>query len=292
MKIGNVECYGIIYKITNKVNGKIYIGQTKRGFKVRYCQRGEGIERVYKSNLKLKEDGKRYCTHLFRAIEKYGFEAFEIIEILDVAFSKQELDIKEKHYISLFNSSDYEYGYNILKGGNGFGGHSSWEFKTEEEKKEWRNKIGDAHRGKSKPKGNNPLDSMTEEEIAEWKRKISESKKGENHPNWGKHLSKETRTKQSEARKGKYAGMNCCAVVKYKVIDLDGNEQIMYKSQVCNLCSANIKGFLNITGYSFDKYVKPLGCVDIEKAKELGAKISLIEKLKKFNGWQIIEIDK
>nr|DAX85667.1 MAG TPA: intron associated endonuclease [Caudoviricetes sp.] len=28
MKVGNLEVYGIIYKITNKVNGKVYIGQT------------------------------------------------------------------------------------------------------------------------------------------------------------------------------------------------------------------------------------------------------------------------
>lgn len=36
MKIGNLNVYGVIYKITNKINDKVYIGQTIDGFKVRY----------------------------------------------------------------------------------------------------------------------------------------------------------------------------------------------------------------------------------------------------------------
>ena len=50
MKIGNLECYGVIYKITNKVNGKVYVGQTSKsgGFKKRYDYGGDGIIRVYK----------------------------------------------------------------------------------------------------------------------------------------------------------------------------------------------------------------------------------------------------
>lgn len=33
MKIGNIEVYGVIYKITNTINNKVYIGQTINGFK-------------------------------------------------------------------------------------------------------------------------------------------------------------------------------------------------------------------------------------------------------------------
>lgn len=118
MKIGNIECYGIIYKIKNKINGKIYIGQTKsdRGFNSRYCANGQGIERVYNYYLNNKGSGK-YNIHLIRSIEKYGIDSFEVDEIFDIAFSKQELDIKEKCWISIYKTLDSKYGYNKRDGG-------------------------------------------------------------------------------------------------------------------------------------------------------------------------------
>ena len=45
-----------------------------------------------------------YNDYLLKSIEKYGFNAFEVIEIFDIAFSKEELDIKEKCYINIFNN--------------------------------------------------------------------------------------------------------------------------------------------------------------------------------------------
>ena len=116
MKIGNIEVYGIIYKIENKTNGKVYIGQTTRGFNARYNGKGKGIERVYyyhKGCIKYK--GK--CNyHLLKSIEKYGFDSFDVSEVFDVAFSKKELDIKEKIYINIFNCVNN--GYNTQEGGN------------------------------------------------------------------------------------------------------------------------------------------------------------------------------
>ena len=103
MKIGNIEVYGIIYKITNTINGKCYIGQTTIGINKRYNNSGKGIERIYRY-YKLCKDNTNYCNiHLLRAFEKYGVENFELIESFDVAFSKDELDIKEKIYIKLFD---------------------------------------------------------------------------------------------------------------------------------------------------------------------------------------------
>ena len=57
--IDGKEVYGIIYKITNTIINKCYIGQTrsKRGFRGRYYHSGEGIERVYKFHMYQKRVG-------------------------------------------------------------------------------------------------------------------------------------------------------------------------------------------------------------------------------------------
>lgn len=121
MKIGNLKVYGIIYKITNLKNKKVYIGQTDRarGFKDRYCAHGNGIERVYNYYKRELRQGKICNNHLMKSIEKYGFDNFKVDECFDVAFSRTELDIKERIYIEYYNSTNNELGYNILKGGTG-----------------------------------------------------------------------------------------------------------------------------------------------------------------------------
>ena len=117
MKIGNLECYGVIYKITNKINNKVYIGQTIQGFNFRYNHKGEDIKRVYNYHKYNKSTGRTYNAHLLNSINKYGINNFDVVNVLDVAFSKNELDIKEKTYIGMFNSL-YN-GYNKTEGGGG-----------------------------------------------------------------------------------------------------------------------------------------------------------------------------
>lgn len=115
--IDGQEYYGIIYKITNTINNHCYIGQTtnKRGFRGRYDSAGNGIERVYNFYKREKKGNRHYNKHLFSAIEKYGFEAFNVCEIFDTAKSKDELNEKEIYYIALFDS--YHNGYNMTPGG-------------------------------------------------------------------------------------------------------------------------------------------------------------------------------
>lgn len=110
------EVFGIIYRIKNKVNGKIYIGQTTqtRGFRDRYNCKGNGIERVYeyyKSN-------QWHNEHLINSINKYGVNNFEVIEELDTANNIVELNYKEKRYINFYNSTNPKFGYNSELGGN------------------------------------------------------------------------------------------------------------------------------------------------------------------------------
>ena len=193
----NLEVYGIIYLIRNKVNGKYYVGQTigEKGFDGRYSRLGEGIERVYKHHKSIKERNERYNKHLLRSIEKYGFEAFEVNKCLDYAFSLEELNIKEKVYIQLYDS--FKNGYNDTEGGEGVKGYIPTE--------ETRKKMSEAHKGKCVGK-NHPMYGKHHTE--ETRQKMSEAKKGKNHPMCGKHFSEEHKQKISEAHKGKYIGEN------------------------------------------------------------------------------------
>lgn len=120
MKIGNLEVYGIIYKISNKINGKVYIGQTKQGFNKRYIAKGKGIERVYNYYKKCSLNNQYVNDYLMNSINKYGLKSFEINETLDFAFSKKELDIKEECWVNIYNS--FKNGYNCTKGGDGVKG--------------------------------------------------------------------------------------------------------------------------------------------------------------------------
>lgn len=110
---------GIIYKITNVVNNKVYIGQTNRTFKKRYWASGNGIERVYNYYMSRKRNGEKYNYHLCSSIEKYGFDNFVVDEEFDTADTFEELNNKEIYWIQYYNSDNDKFGYNNTKGGQG-----------------------------------------------------------------------------------------------------------------------------------------------------------------------------
>ena len=97
--------YGIIYKATNKINNKVYIGQTIRTLE----------ERIYYHYYRAANQPEITHTHFINAIRKYGQEAFQW-EIIDSAENKDELDNKEKYWIQYYDS--IHNGYNIQAGGN------------------------------------------------------------------------------------------------------------------------------------------------------------------------------
>lgn len=92
-----------IYKITNTINNKVYIGLSNNI---------EERWKTHKKRYKIKTD-KEYEKHLYRAFRKYGLDAFtfEIIEIC----SKEQLPNREIYWISYYNS--YANGYNETPGG-------------------------------------------------------------------------------------------------------------------------------------------------------------------------------
>lgn len=95
---------GIIYIIKNKVNKKVYIGQTTNDVQTRFKQHCKN------STLKTRN------YKLYNAIKKYGKSNF-YVEILEKNIDIKELDKKEIYYIEKHNS--YKQGYNSTKGGDG-----------------------------------------------------------------------------------------------------------------------------------------------------------------------------
>lgn len=154
-----------VYKITNIINLKVYIGQSIN------------IKLRWKDHINSLRRGDSSCTLLQRAWNKYRENNF-VFEILELC-SEDVLDEVEAKYINLYDACNTNKGYNIEHGGN------KNKHLTEETKK----KIGDANRGRK-----------FSDEV---KQKMSESRIGKNNGMYGKHHSEESKIKMSAARKSK-----------------------------------------------------------------------------------------
>lgn len=162
--------YGVIYLITNLVNGKKYVGQTTQE---------NPMKRII---------NHRYTNYpIGRAMRKYGYENFSI-DYIHECDSLEELNECERKSISEYNSL-IPNGYNITEGGS-----NGWKM-TDEFKAEWYKNRADTS-GE-----NHPLWGKSHSEIA--KKRMSEAKMGENNPNWGKTRNESTKRKISKANKGK-----------------------------------------------------------------------------------------
>lgn len=93
----NLQPYGLIYKTTNLINDKIYIGRTSK-IKDHFIERYKGSGKLIK-----------------KAFKKHGFNNFKS-ELICYAYSKEELNTIETFYIKEYNSL-VPNGYNITKGG-------------------------------------------------------------------------------------------------------------------------------------------------------------------------------
>lgn len=96
-----------IYKATNKVSGKVYIG-----FACNFPERKRTHKKRYKTTK----------TKFYDAIKSYGWDNFEWNIIYQSLDSSHCLSIMEPYFIKEFNSVDN--GYNMTLGGEGTLGHS------------------------------------------------------------------------------------------------------------------------------------------------------------------------
>jgi len=96
----------VVYKHTSP-SGKVYIGITSQPPKRRF------------------DNGRGYShnEHFRRAINAYGWHNFKS-EILGKGLSRDEAVLEEKRLISLYDSTNWDKGYNLMTGGDGIGTHT------------------------------------------------------------------------------------------------------------------------------------------------------------------------
>lgn len=100
------ETYGIIYLATNKVNGKVYVGQTTTSLRKRWKWHCNSVGY-----------SKNYSYQFVNALRKHGVDNFTCKQI-DVARDQEELDRLEMFHIAMYQSyTDKSKGYNSTVGG-------------------------------------------------------------------------------------------------------------------------------------------------------------------------------
>ena len=177
-----------VYVHTNKINGKMYVGQTIHG-----------------NNPKKRWDngnGYASCPYFSKAIAKYGWDNFDH-EIIANNLTALEADNFEVLLIKKLDTMNPDKGYNLEPGG------TQNKIMSEHTKK----KLSELRMGDKNPMYGVRLtgekNGMYGKHLSEeTKQKLSEFFSGENHPNYGKQMSEEQKRKIRQARIGKYAGEN------------------------------------------------------------------------------------
>ena len=137
----------IVYKITNKKNGKSYIGKTEYS-----------LDHRWNRHLSSARNGSKFRFH--SAIRKYGEDSWDL-SVIETYQTEDETFINEKetHFIKLFES-DTKKGYNATSGGTG-----GWMLPrcSQEVQEEWRNNISVRTTGYRNPN----YSGLTDEQLIE-----------------------------------------------------------------------------------------------------------------------------
>lgn len=212
---------GIIYVLTNTLNGKQYVGQSTQAVEVRIKWHEYDSNRIE----------QKFLIHL--AFKEYGLDNFEYRILHDIAEGTKvdrdrRLNELERFYIRKLNTKT-PFGYNSTSGGRGTNGfkHKEESIMVRVEKfkgrfmgsnnplfgiplsAEHREKISRSRRGKGVGESNHNYNKPLPLEV---RNKISEKLKvlhaGSNNPFYGKKHSTESKERISQSKKGKQAGEN------------------------------------------------------------------------------------
>ena len=200
---------GYIYKITNKENNKLYIGQTtKEKPRERFSQH---------RYLATHPDQEKSVSYLHRAMTLEGIDNFEFEVIEEV--NNSELNEREKYWILFYNSKTPN-GYNLTDGGEGTVGYSRSQTPEEKEKRRESNKQFFINNPEAREKARERAMELWKDE--EYRKKVTENNKkfyqehpdmfkGENNPMYGKKHTEEALEKirqHAATRKTKIAQLD------------------------------------------------------------------------------------
>lgn len=207
---------GYIYKITNKINGKIYIGKTKYN-----------IDSRYKSHIKQAIKNKELnitSSKLYNAFNKYGVENFVIEQIEECPYDI--LSEREIYWIKELDSRNPSIGYNICKGGEcGPGGPM---FKGHKHSEETKKQMSLNRKGEKNANYGNRWNQS--DKLKELHSKLSS---GENNGMYGKKHSAESKEKNRLSHLGKKA---------YSNIELDDVKMLTPEEAIYYLNNGYIEG--------------------------------------------------
>lgn len=211
---------GYIYKITNKIDNKIYIGQT---IKTRPSDRFS--QHRYNARHLTQENGVSY---LHRAMNNEGIDnfTFEVIEEIN----NDLLNEREQYWIAFYNSMAPN-GYNLTKGGEGTRGYSRSQTLEERVKKSISNKQFYIDHPEAVERCRETTKKLWKDE--EYRHKVTESNKkfaqehpdlnkGVNNPMYGKKHTEEALTKiraNSATRKQKIAQLDKDTLETIQIFD-------------------------------------------------------------------------
>lgn len=161
-----------VYLITNKINGKKYVGCTTKGYLQRFKSH------LYRSS---RNENKEY---LHRAVAKYGEENFQV-SLLERCHSAEEMFASEKKWIE-HHKSFGSGGYNLTEGGEGKVG-----CRVPQEVKERLRFLRTGTRHTEEAKRKMSLARQGKSFSEKHKKALSEAQLGSKNHRWGKPMSKE-----------------------------------------------------------------------------------------------------